>query len=219
MIVDTMTTLELQRHFRPVEIELESYTKSVLYRLFNKLKQGYTIFTKQKVINNITYYVLITVEKKGKILTRYCYTIYCILRNSNGLDYVLAYYTVDSSFFKYSIHLFKRYQERFLKNESLSILEVIKIYFERNSNKYYLTKIPTGYAATARDGILLSNDKKEKDIYKNPIPLQLRSFNTFITREMLKEKQQDLNLSEDLFKEISDAAPIPPLISKMDMPF
>ena len=64
MIVDTMTTLELQRHFRPVEIELESYTKSVLYRLFNKLKQGYTIFTKQKVINNITYYVLTGGEKR-----------------------------------------------------------------------------------------------------------------------------------------------------------
>lgn len=218
MIVDTMTSLELQRHFRPVEIELESYTNSVLYRLFNKFKQGYTIFTKQKVINNITYYVLIQVEKKGKVINRFYNSIYCILRNSNGLDYVLAYYTADNSFFKYSIHLFKRYQERFLKNESLSILEVIKTYFERNSNKYYLIKIPTGYAAIARDGILLSNDKKVKDIYKNPIPLQLRSFNTFITREMLREKQQDLNLSEDLFNELSTATPPPPIF-KMNMLF
>lgn len=203
MILDTMDLFEMRRYLRPTVIELYSYVVNVVSRLLKDLKKGQKLtVTKKKRVNGIDWYLALFILKDKKLEKPAACSFYCILRNIKGQDYVLCYNISYNSIIKLSMHFFKRYRERYLKDENLSLKDTIKIFFERNPTGRCKT-IPTGYISECPDGICISNDKRRK-VHNNFGYNQITSFNTFLTREMLNKGQGEnfLSLTEEELQEL-----------------
>ena len=206
MILDTMDLFEMRRCLRPTVIELYGYVVNVVKRLQKDLKKGQKLtITKKKRIDNIEWYLTLFIlrdKKLEKIKKPAACCFYGILRNIKGQDYVLCYNIYYNSVIKYSAHFFKRYRERFLKNESLSLEDTVKIFFERNPTSR-CKNISTGYVSECPDGICISNDKRRK-ANDNFGMNQVVSFNTFLTRDMLNRNQGErfLFLTEEEVRQL-----------------
>ncbi len=114
----------------------------------------------------------------------------------------------------YTSHFFKRYKERFLNDETLTIKDVIGNYFSRLTNINLLNindNIINDYkgkygeftfAALTNNGLCLG----ERRVYKTELPCEkdkanevaVNIFRTFVSKDLLTKKQKDALFREEL---------------------
>lgn len=194
MYLETMTVDEKVEELQKVENKLFKIGKSIVDRAQYKIKKGETkdLGTKRVVINGTEYfYILSTKKAKNKINGTIYYSMDLIpytiqTHSSNGLKYVVSF---DFSQRKnngivriseYEYHVFVRYRERFLNNNSSLSLDnyCIERFFRRN-NDGVLTFTDRGIVNIVPDGILLGTIEDSR----------LYNYKTFIVEEQLKEDQ------------------------------
>lgn len=114
----------------------------------------------------------------------------------------------------YTSHFFKRYKERFLNDETLTIKDVIGNYFSRltninllNINEDIINDYKEKYgefsfAALTNNGLCLG----EHRVYKSELPCEkgkanevaVNIFRTFVSKDLLTKKQENALIREEL---------------------
>lgn len=110
---------------------------------------------------------------------------YCMITRRNGSRYVLQFELGNSRVMRtYEVHLFQRYKERFLKDETLDLMTTIHTFFRNNCTPSIITGEDVGYASIINDGVVLSNEK-----FDFTDTMTIQKYKTFITQEMLFDDQ------------------------------
>ena len=90
----------------------------------------------------------------------------------------------------YPTHILERYRERYLKDKTIPMLDVIKIFFKRNPFFEYKRRTDGTYMATCKDGVVFGIVKDGYRIVK-----------TFVTYDMLFENQTKLSVFLETLRE------------------
>lgn len=190
MILDSMSHEEKSKYLNKVREKISRISDSIVFRTCKHLKKNEWKFLG---FHNITvdddcYTYLIKVRR---LRNNYDVVIfaYVYINRNNGSRYLLGFLPSDDKIiYTYDLHVFERYRERFLQDNSLSINDTIRKFFTRNEAGCYLS-VETGAAYIVPDGVLLSyEDLKISSI-------MVVRYKTFITEAMLKADQADLSPS------------------------
>lgn len=204
MILDTMTCQEMSRYLEPVRERIMQYSLSIGKKATRKVKNNtWLILNTRHLEYQNDHFYFVTKAKKYKKggnegLEIVCMP-YCLITRRNGSRYVLQFELNNIRVFRtYEMHLFQRYKERFLKDETLDLMEVIHKFFRNNCTPSVITEENMGYASIINDGIILSNEKFD---FSSNITMQ--RYKTFLTQEMLFDDQSSLK-KEGICKETLD---------------
>jgi len=190
MILDSMSYEEKSKYLNKVREKIHRISDSIVFRTCKYLKKNEWKFLgfHNVTVDGDCYTYLIKVRR---LRNNYDVVIfaYVYINRNNGSRYLLGFLPSDDKIiYTYDLHVFERYRERFLQDNSLSINDTIRKFFTRNEAGCYLS-LETGAAYVVPDGVLLSyEDLKISSII-------VVRYKTFITEAMLKADQADLSPS------------------------
>ena len=111
---------------------------------------------------------------------RLLFTIICVYNKNEGLNVMMYNKPPQSNIMIYSPHLFSRYRTRFIKDDSLSSIDVIKRFFQINPTSRGMQIKDDEIACTCNEGVLFG-----KLIEAGKIII----FKTFVSFDMLFDSQ------------------------------
>lgn len=121
------------------------------------------------------------------------YTMVCVFNKNGGLNAMMYTKPPQRNITIYSPHLFSRYRTRFLKDDSLSSIDVIKRFFQINPTAMGGQTKGDEIACTCNEGVLFGKHIDDGKIIV---------FKTFVAFDMLFQNQNDYkeNLLESLLE-------------------
>lgn len=205
MILDTMTPAEMSRYLEPVRERISQYAASMAKRVGRKAKKNtwFRVGLKHITYQDEVFYFFTRAQhyrKNGFDGFDITCVPYCMITRNDGSRYILQFELCYPKVLRtYEMHLFKRYQERFLK-ESLDLWTVIHRFFENNYAPGMISKGKSGYGTIINDGVVLSNE-----VLNVMDPIVVYRYKTFITQQMLYDNQDSWNRDgayKDLLEEV-----------------
>ena len=118
--------------------------------------------------------------------------IYSVIGNTQGWYSVVCFYNNLNNLEIYDMHVFKRYQERYLKRRCYDNFELINSFLERNSDGIVYLEEDNKMSKKIRDGICLGEIDLDLGVIYNK---------TFIVEEQLTPKQNYLISDVDYRRE------------------
>ena len=200
MIVDSMTYDEIIKLF-------EEQEKPVILRKIEKVGKDYRKISRNRRNTERVYFKPIRYEStRGFHVVINCYDeginfprhkrlgvfYYAWFRKKRGI-HLLTYSRLENSIWHYSVylpHFFDRYNERFLKDPTLSKPEIIDKYYFNNLKSATMrlrvesAKYPNDYWMACNNGLCLCNNPKGFFV----------EVKTFISWDMLGQDQQEFAL-------------------------
>lgn len=187
MITETMTDFEIYEEVRKEHGLIISYVDRIApkYRRPILKSNKFPIY-----FNPIEYetkkgnkYLIFIEARCKKDCNSFLYTIICIY-NKSGLNAVMlnSNNTIASNITIYSPHFFSRYRTRFLKDEKISTLDVIKRYFKIN---------PTAYPSDVEDSNSLALTCNEGVLFGKISDRNVVVVKTYVSFDMLYSSQND----------------------------
>ena len=185
MVLDTATDIEKRQDIQKDRRDLIDFFDSILQRADyrRRVKKAinfpfvYSATFKSRRGNR--YKVLFTITDKKSGLTNPILSVYTSLDTKEG-TYILRYDWVQNHVSIFTPHFFKRYRERFLKDEALSSEEVRDKFLLRNQNLSSSNLDVKEDIGTCRDGYVYI---RRKDSSTNICV-------TFVSPDLLTEEQQ-----------------------------
>ena len=185
MVIDTATDIEKRQDIQKDRRDLIDFFDSILQRADyrRRVKKAinfpfvYSATFKSRRGNR--YKVLVTITDKKSGLTNPILSVYTSLDTKEG-TYILRYDWVQNHVSIFTPHFFKRYRERFLKDEALSSEEVRDKFLLRNQNLSSSNLDVKEDIGTCRDGYVYI---RRKDNSTNICV-------TFVSPDLLTEEQQ-----------------------------
>ncbi len=201
MVVDTMTYKEIWSEIR------KDYNGIIRYKIVDAEK----VFRKKVMASPSTLDIIRLKPihfKSRKTSLNHCMILYSFGKNDykkNGMLFVLYSYIYREygiyafmlsgknfdTLAVYTPHFFSRYRERYIKDTSLSMDEVMEDFFVYNNvcqiKDVNNASYPNSIFASTKDGVLLGTKH----------PDNILEFKTFLPSELLKEQQIDLHNSQN----------------------
>jgi hypothetical protein len=194
MIVPAMTSRELTKEIkidgyavdRKACIIAEKLRRTAIKKRFKPLEMWFEYKSSRQ--NNWLIFIRHYGNKGVKIY------LFAWFVSKHGINIVFAENDAESRFYfhHYTSHFFKRYNERFLKEE-IPVIDSFKRYFVRNMDMNCKTGggFESDIMGIVNDGVIFGTVKKE------PYTLYV-TYKTFISNEMILDFQkQDIQLIED----------------------
>lgn len=191
MITETMSDTEIHIEAKADRYELHNYMERIIQRY------RHTIITSHRFpiyFPPITY----TSDRKNKYLiffearckkdwSNLLYTIVCLYDN-NGI-YAMTFSESFDKLYLYPPHFFSRYRTRFLKDENIPTLDVIKRFFKINPTTQMEDGDNNEIYGTCNEGAVFGKREDNRIIYK-----------TFVSFDMLFESQD--NIKTELYNKL-----------------
>ena len=185
MVLDTATDIEKRQDIQKDRRDLIDFFETILQRADyrRKVKKAthfpFVYIATFKSRRGNRYKVIVTPTDKKSGLTNPILSVYTSLDTKEG-TYILRYDWVLDHVSIFTPHFFRRYRERFLKDEALSSEEVRDKFLLRNQNLSSGNGKVVEDIGTCRDGYIYI---RRKDINTNVCV-------TFVSPEMLTDEQQ-----------------------------
>lgn len=185
MVLDTATDIEKRQDIQKDRRDLIDFFETILQRADyrRKVKKAthfpFVYIATFKSRRGNRYKVIVTPTDKKSGLTNPILSVYTSLDTKEG-TYILRYDWVLDHVSIFTPHFFRRYRERFLKDEALSSEEVRDKFLLRNQNLSSGNGKVAEDIGTCRDGYIYI---RRKDINTNVCV-------TFVSPEMLTDEQQ-----------------------------
>lgn len=135
-----------------------------------------------KSVKGNLYIIFFEARTKKDYDGRLLFTIICVYNKNGGLNVMMYNRPPQRNIMIYSPHLFSRYRTRFLKDESLSSIDVIKRFFQINPTSRGMQTRGDEIACSCNEGVLFG-----KRIDDGKIII----FKTFVSFDMLFESQDE----------------------------
>jgi len=190
MILKTMNKDEL---FKEIEVDFQNVVKKSFYLVplvTRKLRKS-----REKVINMVFGYtspkknewiLCIQCSKKGHALIAYSYV-------KGDMNFYMMDDT-NTSIVHYTPHFIERYAERFLRDKSLSKVEIMRKYIVNNGIRAF-QQFDDKFFAKTEDGIEVGEIESIKNGHF------FFHAKTFLSFDLLKENQTNLSIELHKFKE------------------
>ena len=185
MVLDPATDIEKRQDIQKDRRDLIDFFETILQRADyrRKVKKAthfpFVYIATFKSRRGNRYKVIVTPTDKKSGLTNPILSVYTSLDTKEG-TYILRYDWVLDHVSIFTPHFFRRYRERFLKDEALSSEEVRDKFLLRNQNLSSGNGKVAEDIGTCRDGYIYI---RRKDINTNVCV-------TFVSPEMLTDEQQ-----------------------------
>lgn len=185
MVLDTATDIEKRQDIQKDRRDLIDFFETILQRADyrRRVKKAthfpFVYIATFKSRRGNRYKVIVTPTDKKSGLTNPILSVYTSLDTKEG-TYILRYDWVLDHVSIFTPHFFRRYRERFLKDEALSSEEVRDKFLLRNQNLSSGNGKVAEDIGTCRDGYIYI---RRKDINTNVCV-------TFVSPEMLTDEQQ-----------------------------
>lgn len=185
MVLDTATDIEKRQDIQKDRRDLIDFFETILQRADyrRKVKKAthfpFVYIATFKSRRGNRYKIIVTPTDKKSGLTNPILSVYTSLDTKEG-TYILRYDWVLDHVSIFTPHFFRRYRERFLKDEALSSEEVRDKFLLRNQNLSSGNGKVAEDIGTCRDGYIYI---RRKDINTNVCV-------TFVSPEMLTDEQQ-----------------------------
>ena len=185
MVIDTATDIEKRLDIQKDRQNLIDFFPSILQRADyrRRVKKAthfpFAYIATFKSSRGNKYKVIVTPTDKKSGLTNPILSVYTTLDTKEG-TYILRYDWVRDNVSIFTPHFFKRYRERFLKDETLSPENVRDKFLLRNQNLSSSNLDTKEDIGTCRDGYVYI---RRKDKHTNICV-------TFVSPDLLKEEQQ-----------------------------
>lgn len=216
MITTSMTCEEIIKIYTKDLNEIEEFVKRTLtkeynsmVKLYNRTKKPVDFKTRTLTLSGIKYKIIIIGVTPKK---PFIFSVYTIINDSKTGKKTAIYFpsispdkiNIKDTVTVYTPHFFKRYNERFLKNDKLSLEELIDTYFRRNGSKMASIK-----KVTKEDGTidLLVSAKSLDGVGLGKIDLKHSKsiiLKTFISNDLLFDDQDKLRDEGEIGKLIKE---------------
>lgn len=198
MIIDTMTDVEIYQEVRSEYDNIISYMDKITPKYRRPIIKStkfpmYFTPVEYKSPKGNKYILFFEARTKKDYDGRLLFTIICVYNKNGGLNVMMFDKPSQRNIMIYSPHLFSRYRTRFLKEETLSSLDVIKRFFKINPTAMVNLTEGDEFAGTCNEGALFG-----KFIDEGKITI----FKTFVSFDMLFNSQNEYkeDLHESLLK-------------------
>ncbi len=183
MLIDVLNDIEKKTEVMKDKDQIRSFIPSIFqwpdYK--RKVKKAlnfpfnYIAHFKSKRGNSYQIYITPTDKKKGA--DNPLVGVYTRMQSKEGI-YVARYDIVKDHITLFTPHFFKRYRERFLKDDEMDMDEVIKTYLKRNPNQF----------STPRETFTVCNDGA---IFIKEVDKQMCIGVTFVSNDMQRDEQKE----------------------------
>lgn len=197
MLTTIGTDIEKRIEIQKDKNEIISFMESVvnrpdyIRRAKKSIRFPYNYEASFKSKRGNRYNCIFTITDKKKSIRNPLFSVSTSLDTDEG-TYVLRYDIVIGSVAIITPHFFKRYRERFLKDDIISPEEVRNKFLKRNFNVSIQNKELGDAVASCKDGYIYARLKDDKTII----------YVTFVSLEMLSNEQ--LKVQSDLLEVIRE---------------
>lgn len=197
MLTTIGTDIEKRIEIQKDKNEIISFMESVvnrpdyIRRAKKSIRFPYNYEASFKSKRGNRYNCIFTITDKKKSIRNPLFSVSTSLDTDEG-TYVLRYDIVIGSVAIITPHFFKRYRERFLKDDIISPEEVRNKFLKRNFNVSIQNKEVGDAVASCKDGYIYARLKDDKTII----------YVTFVSFEMLSNEQ--LKVQSDLLEVIRE---------------
>lgn len=184
MLVDTFSDIEIRKEVQKDQRDLMDFFDSIVERADyqRKVKKAvrfpFVYWATYKSRRGNKYKIIVTPTDKKRGLINPILSVYTSLNKREGI-YIVRYDWVQDNVSIFTPHFFRRYRERFLKDDTLSSEEVRDKFLLRNQNLSSTNKEEGEDIGTCKDGYVYI---RRKDKFTNVCI-------TFVSPDMLTAEQ------------------------------
>jgi len=186
MITETMTDIEIYQEVMAEYSDIVSYMDKIIPRYRRPIIKSSKFPLYFEPVEYLSrrgnkYLIFFHAKTKKDYGGRIIFAVICIYNTSEGLNVMLYNEPSVRKIMIYSPHLFSRYRTRFLKDESLSTLDVIKRFFRMNATTVFDFTKGDEFAGTCNEGVVFGKliNEGKVIIYK-----------TYVSFDMLFDNQR-----------------------------
>lgn len=198
MITDRMTDTEIHQEVKSEYPNLVSYMNKITPKYRRPIIKSNKFPMYFEPVEYLSpkgnkYIIFFEARRKKDHDGKMLFTIICVYNKDKGLNAMMFGDPSQRNIMIYSPHLFSRYRTRFLKDDSLSSMDVIKRFFKINPTLQGGETKENEIACTCNEGVLFGKFLDDGKI---------TVLKTFISFDMLSETQKEYkeDLLENLLK-------------------
>ena len=186
MITETMSDEEIHKEVQRDRYEVHNYMEKIVSRYRHTIvttpQCQFPLYFPPVTFTSHRenkYLVFFEIRDKKNWLENLLCTIVSLYDN-NGI-YAITFSVAFDKLYLYSPHFFSRYRTRFLKDENIKPIDVVKRFFKINPTTQFRTGEGDEFYGTCNEGAVFGKKEGNRFIFK-----------TFVSFDMLFESQNDI---------------------------